>query len=175
MSNVDPLLIFHSFLGRLKSIRSIGKVPSVLKLLDNIIAEELFAKNKAAWHGTCSNRYTESKLTRGIEAAKHTSNESQRSSKRKSLETKTDKCVICDKADNLIPFTTLNAEFKLRQMAMDMNDQNLLTKVIGQDFVSDEVKYHFKCLTYYRIEYRNYKNAQLSEESTGVWDMGTLP
>ena len=52
-------------------------------------------------------------------------------------------------------------------MAMDMNDQNLLTNVIGQDFVLAEVKYHFKCLTYYRNEYCNHKNAQLSEESTG--------
>ena len=91
--NVDPLLIFHSFLEPLKSFRSIGKVPSDLKLLDNIIAEELF-QNKAVWHGTCSNRYTESKLTHAIEAAKRTSNESQRSSKRKSLETKTDKLLI---------------------------------------------------------------------------------
>ena len=146
---MDPLLIFHSFLERLKSYRSVGKVPSDLKLLYNIIAEELF-QNKAVWHGTCS----KCKLTHGIEAAKCKSNESQHPSKWKSLETKVNKCVFCDKADNLIPFTTLNAEFKLRQT---------LTKVLGQDFVSAEVKYHYKCLTYYRNEYRKMHSYQKSQ------------
>ena len=69
---------------------------------------------------------------------------------RKTLEIDKHCCLFCGQSENLINFATLNAEYKVRQMAKDLNDVELQTKISGGDFVALEIKYHLPCLTAYR-------------------------
>ena len=42
-------------------------------------------------------------------------------------------------------------------MAKEMDDQDMLTKIDGGDFVANELKYHIFCLTRYRNKYHAFK------------------
>ena len=48
---------------------------------------------------------------------------------------------------------------------MEMQNTKLLNKIPSTDFVALEVKYHHKCLTQFRNEYRSHQRASASTNS----------
>ena len=99
----------------------------------------------------CHQRFTNSRLSMVKEKLSKVKEDcSHRKSMRKTLEIDKHCCLFCGQSENLINFATLNAEYKVRQMAKDLNDVELQTKISGGDFVALEIKYHLPCLTAYR-------------------------
>ena len=52
----------------------------------------------------------------------------------------------------------------LRNMAMEMGDDDMLRKIAGGDFVAIALKYHTICLTRYRNRYRAFMRAKNPQE-----------
>ena len=63
-------------------------------------------------------------------------------------------------SEALHEFTTFNANRSVSQMATEMCDTALLTKLAEGDLVAIEAKYHFNCLSRYRNQYRGYLRAK---------------
>ena len=71
-------------------------------------------------------------------------------------------CVICeeDNAFKLDLYSTKNAEESLRDMALEMSDDDISRMISIGDFVAIGLKYHDTCLTRYRNKCRVFLQAQ---------------
>ena len=97
-----------------------------------------------------------------------------RRSKRLKSVTNHELCVFCEEDSPfcLHSYSTKNAEKSLRDMANEMDDQDMLTKIDGGDFVAIGLKYHIICLTRYTNKYRAFKRAQNPQEDRSEWIKG---
>ena len=116
-------------------------------------------RNKAKYHWSCQLKFKTSKLERKrkskssekceVPSAKFTRSSLNKTSAVADSET-TAECFICNQTDtktNLHEAMSLPMTTKLRKIAQNLLDDNLLTKLSIGDVVSQEYKYHCLCLT----------------------------
>ena len=56
---------------------------------------------------------------------------------------------------------------ELRDMATELQDSQLLSKIPGSDIVALESKYHINCLVSYKNRYRSFKRANACSSQSG--------
>ena len=145
--NCDPV-VYKIFLQNVETFKSIDALP--VKILINA---------RASWHHSCHQKFTQSRLNRARKK-KRKSNEgaiSIKHSKRQSLESKSESCILCTcvTPEKMHEYSTKEADLNLRTMAIELDDTELLGRISGGDCVAIEAKYHFFCLTDYRNRYRS--------------------
>ena len=132
-------------------------------------------RNKATYHESCKLKFKTSKLERKrkstsseekceVPSAKFTRSSLNKTSAEADSETMGE-CFICNQTDtkkNLHEAMTLPMTTKLRKIAQNLLDDNLLAKLSVGDVVSQEYKYHAICLT--RVY--NRERARLSSQNT---------
>lgn len=117
--------------------------------------EETLRSHKAKWHDSCRLQYNKTKLER---AAKRKASPAEstdvpnkyirRSSVQNSDET--EQCFFCGKpakaSESLHRASTFDLDARVRQCALQIQDQNLLAKLSTGDLIALEAKYHVQCL-----------------------------
>ena len=117
--------------------------------------EETLRSHKAKWHDSCRLQYNKTKLQR---AAKRKASPAgnidaplkytRRSSVQISAET--EQCFFCGKpaqaSESLHHASTFGLDARVRQCALQLQDQSLLAKLSTGDLIALEAKYHVKCL-----------------------------
>ena len=64
-------------------------------------------------------------------------------------------CLFCQKEDgHLHEIRTLGADETIRQMAMELQEIQLMSRIEGGDLIALEAKYHLECYTLFRNLYR---------------------
>ena len=58
--------------------------------------------------------------------------------------------------------STLDTNTNIKRMITELNDPNLLVKIVGTDLIAKGIRYHLKCLVELRNRYRSC-NANLKE------------
>lgn len=168
--------VYATFLNNVKELRSIDALPCQLQLDEDTIVDDLI-QNRASWHKLCNLKFTNSKVIRAKEAIERRkrANEPEAepeevkkgTSKRKKTSNSIWNCIFCttDSNDKLHNFTTLEADRSLRQIASEVGDFELLSRISGGDLVAIEAKYHLSCLTSFRNNYRSFlsKKSKISE------------
>ena len=73
-------------------------------------------------------------------------------------------CLFCQQeGGNLHEFRTLEANKSVRQMAIHLQDTELMARIEGGDLVALEAKYHLECLTGLHNCHRSFKLQQVKE------------
>ena len=115
---------------------------SEFRKLERILVELLFGEcmprnhpivNETKWHHSCHQKFTTSRLNR-VKDKLSKGDSSHRKSDPGNGQTS-----FWGLSENLINFATLNAEYKVRQMAKDLDDIELQTKISGGDVVVLEI------------------------------------
>ena len=90
----------------------------------------------------------------------------ERRFKRHSKEFTYKQCLFCSSSDGLLHnYATENAERKLCEMATQMQDTKLLSKIAGGDIVAIEAKYHRACLVGYNKTYGSFLSQKSQPEN----------
>ena len=94
--------------------------------------------------------------------------EEKRLSDRKALEVQ--KCLFCEKGEEehvLHEVSTFNADKNIREIVTELNDTQLLSRIVGGDLIAMEAKYHLTCMVKLRNRYRSLtrKLIQISEHT----------
>ena len=98
------------------------------------------------------------KLERGKDASEE-KDSAPNSKKRRSVELDVQQCFLCDESEEsgiLHQVLTYNADANIRAMISELNNAQLLPRVVGGDLIATEAKYHHKCLTKLRNRYRSH-------------------
>ena len=80
----------------------------------------------------------------------------ERPCKRKALNVQ--KCFFCEKGkqENVLhEVSTFGADESIRNMITQINDTQVMTKIVGPDLIAMEAKYHLTCLVNLRNRYRS--------------------
>lgn len=159
--NSDSLSIYASFLENVQKFQDLDAIPVKVSFSKDVPAK-LLHQNNACWHNSCRQLFTDTMLTRVVNKKRKHDNVSGnvvRSSKRQSLSSSDTKsnystiitmsCVFCSQNTNedLHECCTHNINVRLRTMATEMEDTDLLTKLAGGDVIDIEAKYHSSCMT----------------------------
>ena len=79
-------------------------------------------------------------------------------------------CFLCEKGievGELHKVSTLDTKTNIKRMITELNDPNLLVKIVGTDLIAKGIRYHLKCLVELRNRYRSC-NANLKEDDKKV-------
>ena len=163
--NSDALSVYASFLENVRKFQDLDAMPVNISFSKDITAEILH-HNNACWHNSCRQLFTDTMLARAVnKKRKHDSISGAivRSSKRQSISLSGTKssystCIFCSKKTNekAHECSTHNIDGRLRAMAIEMEDTELLAKLAGGDVIAIEAKYHSTCMTKYKNKYRSY-------------------
>ena len=165
--------VYATFLNNVKELRSIDALPFQLQLDEDTTVDDLITK-RASWHKLCNLKFTKSKVIRARERRKRANKPeaepeegTKGTTKRKKSRDSIQNCIFCatESNDKLHNFTTLEADRNLRQIATQLGDFELLSRISGGDLVAIEAKYHLNCLTSFRNKYRSFlsKMSKISE------------
>jgi len=143
-----------------------------------------FKKNKAKWHKSCNLRYNKTQL---IRAQKHkaeidvshtttgTPGERETGKKNRSkvdvFDPKSYACLLCEQPalpGTLRNDSTFDLDQKVHACAVELNDKGLLVKLASGDLISQEAKYHSKCLVSLYNQCRFAVNARLGKNKNTV-------
>lgn len=126
--------------------------------------------NRASWHKSCRLKFTTSKLEKAKERQSAKRNReteeeeaaTRRNSKRRQASKNNEVCIFCnrDSEEILHDFTSLAVDNKIRDMAKELGDFELLSRISGGDLVAIEAQYHIGCLTKFRNSYRSLKRKE---------------
>lgn len=132
-------------------------------------------KNKAKWHKSCINKFSDLKISRqekrkrdqDVEAFGNISKVTRHSCG-DSTKTMTEGCFFCgDKTGDLHEASTFMIDKRVRECALELQDTVLLAKLSAGDLISQEAKYHAKCLIrlYNKANRQNQQTSKDSHES----------
>ena len=156
--NCDPVAVYKTFLQNVEAFRSLDALPIKI-LFDAEATPELLSNQRASWHHSCHQKFVQSRLDRARDKKRKLDEgaASIRRSKRQSLESKPESCIICASvtSEKMHEYSTKKTELNLRTMAIELDDTDLLGRISGGDCVAIEARYHFSCLTDYRNRYRS--------------------
>ena len=174
----DPTKSSYSLTAEnLKQFELIGGLPPVLKkqVQCHRSSSDLaasFIENHAIFHKVCLSKYDKHKLDRQIKQnEEHNSSASppetpRLSRKRANTKNFTDKCFFCGscQSDETLHFCrTLYLDMRVRKIALDLADTELLAKLSEGDMVATEAKYHSKCLVKLYNRYRNHNEKKSAD------------
>ncbi|CAC5367122.1 unnamed protein product [Mytilus coruscus] len=133
--------------------------------------------HKAKWHKSCGNKFSNLKISRQ-EKRKHMSEAEDSSNEQTSKITRhscgestratTEGCFFCgDVSDDLHDASTFMIDKRVRECALELQDTVLLAKLSVGDLISQEAKYHAKCLLklYNKASRQTPKTKKESQES----------
>jgi len=82
-------------------------------------------------------------------------------------------CIFCnrDSEEILHDFTSLEVHNKIRDMAKELGDFELLSRISGGDLVAIEAQYHIGCLTKFRNNYRSLKRKEENVDDDSLNEM----
>ena len=159
----DHLKVYNSFIKNVKEFKKIDLLSVSMHFPEE---GSVLMENQAKWHKQCHQKFNNA----GLDRAKQKRDTDGPSTKRRLTDrskpdgSKPDGskqlCIFCGAgaatSEALHEFTTFNANRSVSQMATEMCDTALLTKLAEGDLVAIEAKYHFNCLSRYRNQYRGY-------------------
>lgn len=193
---------YRSFLNNLQEFHRLGCLPEKFTLSfpvevtsENGNLEEILFKNKAAWHKSCKEIFSNAKLERArkrklTQVTKEEEEEDRedendndepstspikaRRSMSKNICYEKNFCFFCDVEDNLSNLhsvCTFEVDSRVRQCAELLQDHILLSKLAScGDMIAKEAKYHAKCLVSLYNKARQIKkstyNDATSQENT---------
>ena len=155
---------YINFLTNVEKFCKIKALPVELPFGEEETVES-FVGNSASWHKSCYLKFNNFKLAKAIKKREREQDESGEKDpglnlkKRRSQELKVQRCFLCDENDEiglLHQVLTYDADANIRAMVTELNDTQLLGKIIGGDLIATEAKYHHKCLTKLRNRYRSH-------------------
>lgn len=168
MANGDKTDAYRSFLTNIEQFRAFGALPADLCFgMDETV--DNFVSHSASWHKSCHLKFNNLKLERAMmKRERNPDDEGNRLNKRKSLNIQ--KCLFCDKGEEvnvLHEVSTFDADTNIRNMITELNDTELMTRIVGGDLIAMDAKYHLACLTQLRNRYRSIcrKASQTSENT----------
>jgi len=151
---------YKSLADKLLAFKNLNCLPSsmVSRLIEGENLEETLKTNKAKWHESCRLQYNKTKLERAVKRRQAESAESTdapihkkytcHSSVTKADETQ--RCFFCGErardAESFRHASTFDLEARVRECALQLQDQNLLAKLSTGDLIALEAKYHIQCL-----------------------------
>jgi len=153
---------YQSFATNLGKFKELGKVPLNVvpeQFDDGSGIEETLQTNKAMWHKTCRNLFSDFKLdrqkTRASEPDSGNSGISPVKLRRTSVQgahasgQDVPLCFFCDReagTAGLHDVTTMGMDQTVRMYATELKETRLLAKLAPGDMVALEAKYHKTCL-----------------------------
>ena len=64
--------------------------------------------------------------------------------------------------------STIELDNEWKQMALELQDSQLMSRISGGDIIAIEAKYHINCLVSYKNHYRSMQQAHVSESSSNT-------
>jgi len=134
------------------------------------------AVEKAIYHKNCLARHNQTHLGRFIKSKAKSIQEEEMepcSSQRSTRQTNppalnfVKSCFFCDtkeESENLHECQTLYTDMRVRKIAQDMADTELLQKLSEGDMVAIEAKYHASCLVTLYNKYRDFNQRKFRNE-----------
>ena len=104
----------------------------------------------ASWHKSCPLKYNNDKLMKAIKrdgTLRDDLEEDRRSIKRHAINIQN--CLFCEKGEQegeLHQILTLDADSNVWTMVTELNDAQLLARIVGGNLIVMEVKYHLNCM-----------------------------
>lgn len=152
----DKSEAYKSFLNNVSSFRDVGAMPVVLRFGEEITADDLVV-NQGVWHKSCYLKFGREKIDRAIKKRDRDVLEDSCSTteeKRPRLQIRNvNTCLFWQKDDgHLQECSTLKHNENLREMALFLNDIELIARLSGGDIVAIDGKYHLQCVTALRIQ-----------------------
>ena len=149
---------YKTLASNLKQFVELGSLPlpvSLDALDEGNGVENALLHHNACWHKSCGSKFNVTKLKR---AQKRQANTSESIGNippkrtRKSLQCIASKstCFFCEEQGSKEPLhsgCTFSLDSRVRQIAMELQDEKLLAKLSAGDMVAQEAKYHKSCLT----------------------------
>lgn len=137
--------------------------------------EEILRSHKAKWHDSCRLLYNKTKLQRAAKRkaipAESEDAPLKKYTRRASVQAlvETDHCFFCEKpgklSESLHQASTLGLYARVRQCALQLQDQSLLAKLSAGDLIALEAKYHIQCLVSLYNRARQSKESHEQEDS----------
>ena len=168
--------IYNTFVSNVTCFKDLNSLPVELKFNIQTTTVDDLVSNGAKWHQSCHLKFSSSKLERAqkrksVPSHGHDTLLSLKSSKRRKVIGRDQKCLFCDEGDKvgvLHNFTTIEADRNLRQIVNDLQDFELLAKISGGDLIAIKAKYHMKCLTNLRNKHRSFRRKSKSDQFLDV-------
>ena len=151
------------------TFRQSDRLPVSSKFGDNVTANELNEHRAVSCHVQFSSQKVQRAISkREREGSSERSPNVEKRHRRESA--KTDACLFCHE-EMLLKFKTTDANDNVKQMAIDLQDVALLTRMEGgSDLFALNLKYHSECLTAIRNRHRSFKRQNKLEPSALLED-----
>ena len=179
-TDIEHREVYKNFLENAAEFQS-QSLPVELKLDLSTTSVELLIANRASWHKSCRLKFTTSKLEKAKERQsakrkRETEEEesgTRRNSKRRQASKNNEVCIFCKKdSDEILhEFTSLAVDKKIRDMAKELEDFELLSRISGGDLVAIEAQYHIGCLTKFRNSHRSLKRKEDNMDEDSLNEM----
>ena len=169
---------YLAFLQNVNSFREANSLPVDLTFGDDVDVDCL-CRNQGSWHKSCHLKFSRSKLKKAQERAVRKRTDENREDeeerpvlkcrKRQSVSEERSQCLFClggDEGEKLHCFSVLETDRSIRQMALELEDFELLGRMSEGDLIAIEAKYHLKCLISLKNRYRSLC-AQKAQTSSG--------
>ncbi len=77
--------------------------------------------------------------------------------------------IFCNtSSDHLHSCSTIELDKELKQMALELQDTWLMSRIFGGDIIAIEAKYHLNCLVSFKNRYRSMQREHASENSSNT-------
>ena len=176
---VDKSLGYRSIAKQLKKFEEIGELPNSIRRRNYFLSyeeltESLF-QNKAKFHKHCKNRYDEHHYGRATKKRKSMGNDENdlistpKTRARYSAHNFVPQCFFCKKVGtdvNLTQAQTLSLDRRIRDAAIQLQDEKLLAKLNAGDMIAIEAVYHKTCLATLYNRLRDFNNKSDSNEES---------
>ena len=174
---------YHTVSCNLKAFQEINALTTLLaqrcgKYENSEKLYDCFLEKKAVFHKSCMSSYNKQKLERkrklpqviNADSACHNEEDNKREesdsaakrrSTRKSEEKSAnlEKCFFCGEfSKDMHKCQTLELNQKVRDIATEMGDKQVLAKLSQGDMVAADAKYHLRCLVHFKNKYRSFKS-----------------
>lgn len=166
VNKTDP---YVSFLTNVEEFQAIDALPVRLCFGSDQTADN-FASHSASWHKSCHLKFNNSKLAKAMRKRERRPDRSEekRPTKRQALNI--EQCFFCTKGEEeavLHAVSTFDADKNIRTMITELNDAQLMTRIVGGDLMAMDAKYHLTCLVKLRNRYRTLtRKASQTPENT---------
>ena len=154
-SSRDNTDAYTSFLTNVEQFRAFGALPAEQYFgSDETVAN--FASHSASWHKSCHLKFKNSKLAKAKRKRERNNDEEKRPRNRKALDVQ--KCSFCEKGEEehvLHEVSSFDEDKNIREIITELNDTQLLSRIVGGDLIAMEAKYNLKCMVKLRNRYRS--------------------
>ena len=166
--NSDGYTMISRNIPLFQELDSMPIILDPVRLDDGTGIEETLRKNRAMYHQTCRQMFSNNKVDRARAKRNKSSDDFNQATpsklKRKSYNSTC--CFLCEKSEpesELHRAMTENIDRRLKECAHNLNDGKLLALLSAGDAVAQELKYHLSCLT----DLYNKERIQLAKQNKG--------